>query len=107
VTNGVIADFGHTKFAPNPLLIWGPMTGQTSKMNGDMDNESLVLDLVEWVATSPRSYADVMSAWRTTCPRMSIWEDSLDERLVSVHNDTVYVTTRGSGFLKDRGRVGR
>jgi len=107
VTNGVIADFGHTKFAPNPLPIWGPMTGQTSKMNGDMDNESLVLDLVEWVATSPRSYADVMSAWRTTCPRMSIWEDSLDERLVSVHNDTVYVTTRGSGFLKDRGRVGR
>ncbi len=71
-----------------------------------MDNESLVLDLVEWVATSPRSYTDVMSAWRTTCPRMSIWEDSLDQRLVSVHNHTVYVTTRGSGFLKDHDRVG-
>ncbi len=81
------------------------MTGQTRKMNG-IDNESLVLDLVEWVATNPRSYTDVMSAWRTTCPRMSIWEDSLDERLVSVHNDTVYVTTRGSDFLKDHARVG-
>ena len=75
-------------------------------MPTEMDNEPLVLDLVEWVATSPRSYTDVMSAWRTTCPRMSIWEDSLDERLVRVCDDTVYVTMRGSDFLKDHGRVG-
>ncbi len=79
---------------------------RTSRIRTEMDNESLVLDLVEWIATSPRSYTDVMSAWRTTCPRMSIWEDSLDERLVRVHDDTVYVTTRGSDFLKDHGRVG-
>ena len=44
------------------------MTGQTSKMNGDMDNESLVLDLVEWVASSPARIAILRGAERAPCP---------------------------------------
>ena len=43
-----------------------------------MDNQSLVLDLVEWVAREPRRYAEVMEGWRTSCPRLSIWEDAVD-----------------------------
>jgi hypothetical protein len=42
------------------------------------DNRALVLDLVEWVAARPRDYAEVMEAWRTSCPRLTIWEDALD-----------------------------
>jgi len=45
-------------------------------------NRSLVLDLVEWLAMRPRPYGDVMDAWRTSCPRLSIWEDALDLGLV-------------------------
>jgi len=30
--------------------------------------ESLVLDLLEWVANGERSYDEVMDAWRTSCP---------------------------------------
>jgi hypothetical protein len=41
-----------------------------------IDNEALVLDLVEWVAAAPRPYGDVMEAWRTSCPRLTIWEDA-------------------------------
>mgnify|MGYP002382501856 CR=1 FL=1 len=28
-------------------------------------------DLVEWIAKEPRPYADVMDAWRTSCPRLT------------------------------------
>ncbi len=43
-----------------------------------IENRALVLDLVEWVAGEPRPYAEVMDAWRTSCPRLPIWEDALD-----------------------------
>ena len=46
------------------------------------DPNPLVLDFVEWVAASPRRYADVMDAWRTSCPRLTIWEDAIDQGLV-------------------------
>jgi len=44
--------------------------------------EALVLDLLEWLDVAPRSYADVMEAWRTSCPRLPVWEDALDLGLV-------------------------
>ncbi len=75
-----------------------------------MDNESLVLDLVEWVSAEPRAYTDVMSAWRTSCPRLTIWEDTIDAGLVRVDADgtsgrTVSVTARGRDFLQLKGRA--
>ena len=45
-------------------------------------SDALVLDFVEWVATSPRRYCDVMDAWKTSCPRLTIWEDAIDQGLV-------------------------
>ena len=45
-------------------------------------SDALVLDFVEWVATSPRRYSDVMDAWKTSCPRLTIWEDAIDQGLV-------------------------
>jgi len=44
--------------------------------------DALVLDFVEWVAASPRIYSDVMDAWKTNCPRLTIWEDAIDQGLV-------------------------
>jgi hypothetical protein len=44
--------------------------------------DALVLDFVEWIAASPRRYADVMDAWKTSCPRLTIWEDAIDQGLV-------------------------
>jgi hypothetical protein len=44
--------------------------------------DALVLDLLEWVASGERSYAEVMEAWRTSCPRLPVWEDATDRGLI-------------------------
>ena len=45
--------------------------------------EPLVLDLVEWVAAMPRPYAEVLDAWRTSCPRLTVWEEAVERGLVA------------------------
>jgi len=47
-----------------------------------LKNQSLILDLVEWISKHPRSYDETMEAWRTSCPRLPIWEDACDQGLV-------------------------
>jgi hypothetical protein len=36
--------------------------------------DSLVLDLLEWIGPEARPYDEVMEAWRTSCPRLPVWE---------------------------------
>ena len=67
-----------------------------------MENESLILDLLEGVASTPKSYEDVMNAWRTSCPRLTIWEDTLDAGYLKVLNKEVHVTAGGLEFLSAR-----
>lgn len=38
--------------------------------------DALVLDLLEWIGTDARPYAEVLEAWRTTCPRLPVWEEA-------------------------------
>ena len=45
--------------------------------------ESLILDLLESLAARPRTYEEVMEAWRTSCPRLPVWEDANDRGLVT------------------------
>ncbi|GAN79507.1 D-3-phosphoglycerate dehydrogenase [Acidocella aminolytica 101 = DSM 11237] len=42
----------------------------------------LVIDLLEWIVAEPRDYVEVMDAWRTSCPRLPVWEDTVDFGLV-------------------------
>ena len=75
-----------------------------------IENASLVADLVEWIATRPRSYADVMEAWRTSCPRFPVWEDAVDLGLVARvykgdFGEMIHVTPAGLAFLRSQGRV--
>ena len=46
--------------------------------------DSLMFDLVEWLERRPRGYAEVMEAWRTSCPRLTVWEDAVDGGLVAI-----------------------
>jgi hypothetical protein len=70
--------------------------------------DPLVLDLVEWVAKQPRPYADVLDAWRTSCPRLTVWEDAVDRGLVmrqpAEGGTTVMVTEAGRRFLRQHRR---
>ena len=36
--------------------------------------DSLVLDLLEWIGPGARPYDEVLEAWRTSCPRLPVWE---------------------------------
>ncbi len=38
--------------------------------------EPLVLDLLEWIDRQPRPYSEVMAVWRTSCPRLPVWEEA-------------------------------
>lgn len=71
---------------------------------------ALLLDLVEWVALRVRPYAEVMAAWRTSCPRLTVWEDALDAGYLvrewrKGHGETVAVTPHGHEFLRAHGRA--
>ncbi len=75
-----------------------------------MENQSLVLDLVEWVARNPRPYEEVMEAWRTSCPRLAIWEDAVDRRLVTwvageQGESLVTASDEGRALLRACGRL--
>lgn len=77
-----------------------------------IDNKALVLDLVEWIAGGTRTYAEVMDAWRTSCPRLPIWEDTVDLGLVVCERRgssdlIVKVTPAGRALLEaERPRCG-
>ena len=44
----------------------------------------LMVQFLRWVGSRPRTYADTMDAWRTSCPRISVWEDASLEGLVAL-----------------------
>jgi hypothetical protein len=76
-----------------------------------LGTDALVLDLVEWVARAPRPYDEVLDAWRTSCPRLTIWEDAVDRGLVRRQrraDGAVEVAATpaglGLGFLQTHGR---
>jgi hypothetical protein len=47
--------------------------------------DTLILDLLEWIGPRSRPYAQVLEAWRTSCPRLPIWEDANDRGFISRH----------------------
>ena len=52
-------------------------------MDMDKPADPLVLDFVEWIAREPRPYSEVVDTWRTSCPRLTIWEDAADAGFVA------------------------
>jgi hypothetical protein len=71
--------------------------------------DALVLDLVEWIAREPRLYSEVIETWRTSCPRLTIWEDAVDRGYVMRQQMTgqgarVAITEHGAEFLRAHGR---
>jgi hypothetical protein len=65
--------------------------------------EALIRDLLAWLATGEKDYAEVMDAWRTSCPKLPVWEDANDLGLVTVERangrTVVRITAAGLGFL--------
>ena len=57
--------------------------------------------LLEWIAESPRSYAETIETWKTSCPRLSVWEDALADGLVCVSARRVALTEAGARSLAE------
>jgi hypothetical protein len=67
--------------------------------------DALLLDMLEWIAKEERSYAEVMEAWRTSCPRLPVWEEANERGLVTremrSRRGVIAVTQAGYAFLKE------
>lgn len=51
----------------------------------DSSIDSLIRDLLEWIASRQRTYDEVMDAWRTSCPKLPVWEEANDRGFVTQH----------------------
>ncbi|HEV2546493.1 MAG TPA: hypothetical protein VGU20_04095 [Stellaceae bacterium] len=67
---------------------------------------ALTLQLLQWLAARPRDYREVMEAWRTSCPRLTIWEDAWSDGLLARDPDTgqVAVSEKGRALLDRQAR---
>src|SRR5512134_3534167 len=66
--------------------------------------EPLILDLLEWIGRGPRPYAEVLEVWRTSCPRLPVWEEANSRGFIDhVHEQGrpafVAVSTLGRAWL--------
>jgi hypothetical protein len=72
---------------------------------------ALTLQFLAWVAERPRTYAQAMEAWRSTCPRLSIWEDAILDGLVAFaggatrNQSRVVLTPKGRARLRGGDRA--
>ncbi len=72
--------------------------------------EPLILDLLEWIAGRPRTYAEVMEAWRTSCPRLTVWEEAAERGLLvrehaGGNGRIIRLTANGERLLREQGRL--
>ena len=72
--------------------------------------DPLVMDLVAFVANGPRPYDEVIDAWRTSCPRLTVWEDAIDRGLITRARGEdkmliVQATSAGLRLLQYSGRL--
>lgn len=77
---------------------------------GDAVVENLILDLLAWVGSGERSYEQVMDAWRTSCPKLPVWEDANDRGFVVREEANgrwvVRLTAAGRAFLERQKATG-
>lgn len=69
----------------------------------------LIVDLVSWCAERPRPYADALDAWRTSCPRLMVWEEAQARGLVETRPGAdgleVVATASGVALVEQRPAV--
>jgi D-3-phosphoglycerate dehydrogenase len=66
--------------------------------------DTLILDLLEWIGPNARPYSEVIEAWRTSCPRLPVWEEATERGFIVPHyepgRETVSVTALGAEHLR-------
>ena len=66
--------------------------------------DPLIIDLLEYVAGKERSYAEVIEAWHTSCPKLPVWEEANERGLIAPARmngqTTVQITAAGVALLE-------
>jgi len=67
--------------------------------------DALILNLLEWIGPNPRPYDEVIEAWRTSCPRLPVWEDANERGFIEHHHKPgrgtfVSVSAEGAEHLR-------
>jgi len=70
-------------------------------MSAGSGTSALTLQMLEWLSERPRSYGETLEAWKTSCPRLTIWEDAVAEGLVRVERGGVVLTSAGRSRVLD------
>ena len=55
---------------------------------------ALTLQFLAFIAGGARTYGETMEAWRSTCPRMPIWEDAVRDGLVRIEKGGAMKSSR-------------
>ena len=69
--------------------------------------DALVIDLLEWIGPRGRPYTEVIEAWRTSCPRLPVWEEAnargyIVREHVAGTNALILVSPDGLALLSQR-----
>jgi hypothetical protein len=69
--------------------------------------DALVIDLLEWIGPRARPTAEVLEVWRTSCPRLPVWEEAnargfIEHRHESGRAATVALSAAGRALLQQR-----
>ena len=65
----------------------------------------LTVEFLAWIDSRPRTYAEAIEAWRSTCPRHPVWDDALIEGLIRIESaetmdrSVVILTPRGKALI--------
>jgi hypothetical protein len=68
--------------------------------------EPLTFEFLRWISARPRTYAETMEAWRSTCPRQTVWEDAFIAGLIEIERGSalrqsvVILTAQGQAVLE-------
>lgn len=70
-------------------------TATVERVSDGLVTSALTMQMLEWIGEGPRSYAETLEAWKTSCPRLTIWEDAVADGFVRVERGAVTLTSAG------------
>jgi hypothetical protein len=73
-----------------------------SHLELERQNAALTRQLLQWIASAPRTYGDALETWRSSCPRHTIWEDALAAGFIAcgtANASPLALTREGERFL--------
>ena len=72
-------------------------------MSASVTPAAMTHELLAWVAERPRTYAEIVDAWTSNCPRHPAWDDAASDGLVEVRGGVVALTEKGRDVLEGEG----